>query len=807
MIGQTLGHYRIVEKIGAGGMGEVYRAHDEQLDRDVALKVLPAGTLAHESARKHFRKEALALAKLNHPNIETIFEFNTQDSLDFLAMELIPGAPLSTKIKDGPFPEQEIVRLAGQIAEGLAAAHEQGIIHRDLKPGNLFVTPDGRVKILDFGLAILMNSNLESDVARGTTDTGMLSGTVPYMSPEQLRGLPVDNRSDIYAVGTVLYQMATGQRPFPQTQVPELIGAILHQFPTAPSSVNRLLSPALERVINKTLAKEPSQRYQSARELRAALEVLGTNAEGPPTAAATPAARQVIAMPSADTGKRWPRRLSVLGSLTIVLGLTFWAVKAFHLRERFFGTPPAHPIHSIAVLPLVNLSADPQQAYFADGMTEELINALSRISAVRVISHASVMKYQGVQKPLAQIAHELNVEAVVEGTVQRSDGRVKISADLVDARTDRNLWGHSYDGDLHDILSLQSQAAQAIAEEIQVRLTPEESATLSKRRAVDPQAYETYLQARYLWNKRTPEDLRSALDEFKKAIDQDPTSALAWGGLADCYTLLASQGEMPPREAMPLAEAAAQKALQLDDSLAQAHAALAVIKWTYQWNKADAGKEFVRAIALNPSYATARQWHGLYLNYIGQFDEALAEMRRAQELDPFSVVIQVNVARCYYYARHYDKAIELLKQLEQKESNFWIVPAILGQTYLADSRIEDAIRELDRARTLSPSTLRNLGVLGDAYGRAGRRSDALKIARELERLSRTRYVLPIYSALIYMGIGNKTRAFAFLDKAYTERSEWMMELNVEPEFDPLRVDSRFQTLLRRVAQSGPSPPG
>jgi len=372
----------------------------------------------------------------------------------------------------------------------------------------------------------------------------------------------------------------------------------------------------------------------------------------------------------------------------------------------------------------------------------------------------------------------------------------------VDAREDRNLWSNSYEGELRDILSLQSQVAQAIAGEIQVKLTPQESASLSKSRTVNPQAYEAYFRARYLWNKRNPEDLRKALDEFKKAIDLDPTSALAWGGLADGYTVLASQGEMPPREAMPRAEAAAKKALQLDDSLAEAHASLATIYWTYEWDASSAGKEFARALALNPSYATAREWHGLFLDYTGQFDEACKEMRRAQELDPLEPVIQVNVGRCYYFARHYDKALELLLQLEHQEPDYWIVHAILGQTYLAMGRNDDAIGELERGRALSPNTLRNLGVLGDAYGRAGRRSDALKIAVELEKLSRTRYVIPAYSALVYMGIGDKTRAFTFLEKAYAERSEWMIQLRFEPEFDPLRDDSRFQELLQRVVPSG-----
>lgn len=801
---RTISHYQLIEKIGAGGMGVVYRAWDEKLRRDVALKFLPRDTKTRPSARDLLMREARSASCLNHPSICTIYEVSEENGEVFIAMEYVAGRTLFSAIPVQGLPFEIVIHLGTQIADALDHAHAHKIIHRDLKTQNVVVTPEGRAKVLDFGLAQHRAGELEETTQseKPLAQGGGFAGTLPYMAPELLRGAPADARSDIWALGVLLYEMVTGTRPFRGETGFIITSEILTK---SPAPWPQQVPPGLRAAIGRCLLKDPGQRFQHAAELRAVLEVISSSAESPSIVPAVPDARPDAQVPY-DSGRRWPRRLLALGCLTVALALTYWAVKTSRLRERFLGVQTPHYIQSIAVLPLANLSVDPQQDYFADGMTEELIYALSRVSALRVTSRASVMKYKGLPKPVAEIARELNVDAVVEGTVQRSDGRVKISAELVDTRADRNLWGHTYEGDLRDILNLQSQVAQTIAEEIQVQLTPEESANMSKTRLVNPQAYETYLRGRYLWNKRTSQDLRSALEEFKKAIDQDPTSALAWSGLADGYTLLASQGEMPPREAMPLAWEAAKNALQLDDSLAQAHASLAVIEWTYDWNKAGAGAEFARSIILNPSYATAREWHGLYLSYTRRFDEGLVEMRRAQDLDPFSRVIQVNVARCFYYARNYDKATEMLNQFEQQEPNFWMVPAGLGQTYLANGRFDDAIRELERARTLFPSAVRNLGVLGDAYGRAGRRGDALKIAAELDTLSQTQYVLPIYSALIYIGIGDKTRAFAFLDKAYTDRSEWMMELEVEPEFDPLRSDPRFQALLRRVAESGRSSP-
>jgi serine/threonine protein kinase len=503
MIGQTLGHYRILEKVGAGGMGVVYRARDEQLERDVALKVLPSGTLDNEASRRNFRKEALALAKLNHPNIETVYEFATQDGMDFLVMEFVPGKTLADKLLNGVLPEKEVVALGMQIAAALGEAHERGIVHRDLKPRNIAITAKGQAKVLDFGLAKLLRpaSVASTDTI---TDTQAIVGTLPYMSPEQLQGEAVDARSDIFTIGAVLYEMATNCRAFGERLPSRLVDTILHETPVTPRALNRRISAGLERIILKCLDKDPEQRYQSAKELLVDLRRLAEPAPSrtnPPASipkGRTKAARSVAYFVA-----------GLLGLTAIVLGLNVggW-------RTRLVGWTSPPKIGSLAVLPLENLSHDPEQEYFADGMTEALITDIAKIGTLRVISRTSVMRYKGTKKPLSQIARELNVDAIVEGSVQHSGDRVRIDAQLIDARNDRNLWTESYQSDLGDVLTLQGNVARAVAGEVRAQLTPQESASMSKSQTVNPRAYESYLQGRYFWNKRTPGDLNASIKSF-----------------------------------------------------------------------------------------------------------------------------------------------------------------------------------------------------------------------------------------------------------------------------------------------------
>jgi serine/threonine-protein kinase len=795
MVGKTLSHFRLLDRLGAGGMGVVYRARDEQLGREVALKLLPADSLANSTAQAQLLSEARTASSLNHPNICTVYEVGEADGQTFFAMELVSGRTLAALIPDDGLPAESVIRYGVQIADALADAHAHGVVHRDLKCSNVMITPEGRAKVLDFGLARRQTARELEGVTRSQitlSEAGGLAGTLHYLAPEVLRGEETGVRSDIWALGVVLYEMAAGHRPFAGRTGFELSSAILRE-PSAPLPAT--VSAGLRAVIERCLLKDPAQRYQNAVEVRAALEAIGSS-----TVRLVPEslAAQAGAPTKPATLPAWLRNGigAALLFAVVILGVREW--KAWRARGRL------GPIQSLAVLPLENLSNDPAQEYFADGMTEALITNLSKIRALRVISRTSAMQYKHARKPLPEIANELHVDAVVEGSVERSGDRVRIDAQLIQAKEDRSLWANSYERSLSDVLSLQSDVAQAIAGEIRVQLTPQEHAGLSARRTVNPQAYEAYLRGRYLWNKRTPADLRSAMEQFKKAIDRDPTYALAYAGLADGYILLADHGELSPREAMPLGKAAAKKALVLDDSLAEAYASLAVITWSYDWDAAAAEEGFRRALALNPNYATAHQWYGIYLVNVGRFDEGIEEMRRAQELDPLSLIIELNVGRSYYFARRYDQAIEHLQQLEQREPNFWYVRNILGQTYLAMGRINDAIAELERALALSPESERNMGVLGDAYARAGRKAEARRLAENLLALAHTRHFSPAYLAMIYMGLDEKAQAFAWLEKAYADRSDWILEMGVEPEFDLLRSDPRFRELMHRL-RPAPAP--
>ncbi len=781
MIGQTLGHYRIIEQIGAGGMGVVYRAKDERLDRDVALKVLPAGTLADEAVRKRFRIEALALSKVNHPNIATVYEFDTQAGVDFLVMEYVAGTTVAEKVAGGALPAKEVSALGVQVAAALEEAHERGVVHRDLKPGNILVTPKGRAKVLDFGLARLLRPPSEATI-ESLTESHAAVGTLPYMAPEQLRGEATDARTDIYAAGAVLYEMATGQRPFPETQAPRLIDAILHQAPQPPSALNRRVSLALESIILKCLDKEPERRYQSAKELLVDLERLSA-----PVPLAAVSRRHIL-----------PRRWALAGVGTLLVLAVLLGLNVGSWRDRLLGRAGTPSIKSLAVLPLANLSGDRDQDYFAEGMTDTLISDLAKIHALRVVSRTSVMQYKNAKKQLPEIARELNVDAVVEGSVLRAGDRVRITAQLIGATPERHLWAKSYDGDLRNVLALHTEVARAIAEEIRITLTPQEKVVLASARAVNPEAHEAYLKGRYHLNKAaSQQEIGVAIDEFQRALAKDPTYALAYAGLSDAYYALREYTRRPPGFMDNKARAAALKALELDETLAESHVSLANVYLWYDWDWQRVEKESRRAIELNPNSAAAYDVQGNNLLALGRYPEAVGALKRALVLDPLSLSIYYDAGWLYFQGRQYDQAIEQYRKALELEPNYALARAGLALAYAGKGQSSQAIAEARKGRQIADSPL-IWAMLSGVYAVSGERGEAEKQLKELVEISKQRYVCPYEIATAYVGLGNKEEAFLWLEKAYRARSACMPFLKTEPRFDSVRSDPRFQDLLRRV---------
>jgi serine/threonine protein kinase len=789
MIDKILGHYRVLEKIGAGGMGVVYRAHDERLDRDIALKVLPTGALADDSARRRFRKEAQLLAKLTHPNIAMIFDFDTQDGVDFLAMEYVAGQSLAQKLNEGVMTEKEAVKLGAQVAKALEEAHEQGIVHRDLNPRNILVTPKGQAKVLDFGLARLLRAPSATEATQSFAETESIAGTLPYMAPEQLRGESLDGRTDIYAMGCTFYEMAAGRRPFTEDSAPRLTDEILHQTAVSPRALNSRVSSQFETIILKCLEKNPEDRYQSAQELSIDLRRLGTQS----SAAA-------VAVAQTKPSRKQARRLRMaIGAFAGVLSLAalLIALNVGGMRDRLLGKTGAQHIRSLAVLPLENLSHDASQEYFADGMTEQLITDLAQISALKVISRTSVMQYKGVHKPLPQIAQELGVDAVVEGSMQRSGDRVRITAQLIDARADQHLWARSYERDLRDVLALQDEVAGAIANELKIELASQGQPRPASR-PVDPQAYEAYLKGRYYSSKRTEKDVKESVGYFQQAIDKDPNYAPAYSGMADAYALLGYRGELPSKEALSRGKAAALKALELDDSLAEAHASLAFIAETLEWDWPTAEREYKRALELNPGYATAHNWYAGYLMYLSRFEEGITEAKRARELDPLSLAINNALGGRLLLAGRETEAVEQIQKTLEMDPNFAPAHNQLGWAYLTQGRHEEAIAEFQKGVALSGSDPDESVDLGYAYAVAGKKDEAKRILATLKKKREHGFVSAASLGIISGALGDKDEAFAWLEKAYEVRDPQLTYLKVGPKFTPLRSDTRYQDLLRRM---------
>jgi eukaryotic-like serine/threonine-protein kinase len=784
MIGASLGHFRITAMLGAGGMGVVYRAHDERLDRDVAVKVLPEGTISDEAARKRLRQEALALSRLNHPNIATVHDFNRQDDVDFLVMEMIPGDTLDQRITGDALPEREVIRLGVQLAQGLSAAHAEGMVHRDLKPGNIRITPDGRLKILDFGLATLRRIDCDERADTAAIGDSVVAGSPPYMAPEQLLGDTVDARTDIYAAGSVLYEMACGRRPFADAHGARLIDAVLHHPPQPPRQINARLSSGLELIVLKCLDKEPARRYQTARELSVDLERLGL---GSLITQPSPRARSQQAA--------WSL-LSVTAVLTVLAGAHSSGARARVPEAAAAVSGPLEPIRSIAVLPLANLSGDADQDYFADGMTDALIADLGRTPTLRVISRTSSMRYRDGRTPLPEIARELGVQAVVEGSVQRAGERVRISARLVHAASDRRLWGESYERDVRDVFALQSEVARAIASEVSASIeTPE-------RGRVDPQAHEAYLRGRHFLQQLDEASLRRALEHFERAVARDPSHAAAFAGLADTRVLLAitlgKDFRIEPAQAFAQVDAAASRALRLDPTRAEPHCTLAFASLVLKWDWPAAERGFRRALELNPNLAECHEQFAWFLASQGRLEQALAEMARARELDPLSLPISTGAGGILLYRRQTDEGIASnLRALELKP-DFVVAHYGLGRLYLHGGRTREAIASLRTALSLSAERPEILADLAHAYAVAGRRDEARQTLARWQRATRGAYTREEQAAHVHAALGEREQAFVLLEKAFEHRSPGMVWLKVDPRFDSLRTDARFTRLLRRM---------
>jgi serine/threonine-protein kinase len=788
--GDHLGRYTILQKLGAGGMGEVYVAEDRELRRKVALKVLTGWITSDAEQLRRFQREARLLAALDHSSIVTIYSVEHEDDLHFLTMELVEGTNLDEIVPEEGLKIGRFFDIALPLAKALAAAHEQGVVHRDLKPSNVMLGDDGKVKMLDFGLAKLGQGEATSEETgyptASLTQTGVVMGTVPYMSPEQVEGKTVDHRSDIFSLGIIFYEMATGSRPFSGDSSAALMSSILKEKPPSISSLRRELPPRLEQIVERCLEKDPEHRYQAAALLVEDLAALQEAVEHHPTLARGLGKLSAL-LPKARASRLTLTAAALMALVAIIPGLDFEA-----FERRLAGRSSVPQIASLAVLPLVNLSGSEDQEYLADGTTEALITELSKIGEIKVISRTSVMRFKGSSKPLDEIASKLGVDVIVEGSVRRSEDRIGVTAKLIHAATGEPLWAESFERGLRDLLALQSEVARAIAQQINVTLTPEEQARLSSADRVAPRATEAYFRGLHHWNRFS---FREAAEAFQAAIELDPGFARAYAGLARARQMQGiSFGHHPPKKAFALAKAAAARALELDNDLAEAHA---VQGWTalhFDWDWETTEREFSRALELNPGHANAHSGLSFYLAVMRRFDEALAAAERARELDPLSPMATVMLCSVHYYARDYERATFELGERWDSDffPHYWMSSRLASAKGDADGAAWSAFRGGQILRIPQP-LLDDLEEALTTEGPAGYWRETLKL-----HLSDPAEVIPAkLVAEAHARLGETDKALDWLDRAY-ERRDSLADLGIDPIWDPLRDDPRFNDLLLRL---------
>jgi len=773
---ENSGSFRILQPLGKGGMGEVHLAEDTRLGRKVALKFLSDEDKAPRDAREKLFREAKLASQLNHPHICTIHDIGEGDEgRGYIVMEHVEGDTLKEKVAEGPLSLESVVRYGVQLAEALSYAHDQGVVHRDLKSANIMINPDDRVKILDFGLAVQMQPGEIDDQSTALMDgeeAQRVAGTIHYMAPELLRGQPADKRSDIWALGVVLYEAITGLLPFTGETVYDVSSSIIAK-PPAPMSDK--VPSALGFVIERCLAKNPDERYVQTAEVHAALDILANTLKSAGT----------LALTGSPTG--------------------FWNLSALPSPERrargvapaAADPPPEVPPQSqaLAVLPLKNLSGDPSQEYFADCITDALITDLAKIGSLTVISRASVMAYKNSDKPLPAIADDLKVDRIIEGSVLRAGDQVRVSAQLVDAISDANLWADSYTRDFTDIFQLQSDVARAIAGEIHIQLTPADRQHLDGRGKVDREAHEALLHGRHAMAK--PENLGVAIDWFEKSIKLDPEYSMPYTLLAHSYLLLAMYGFRRPLDVFPVAKINAHRAIELDDASAEAHCILAWVAQLFDFDRQATEQGYSQSLTLNPGAEETHRLYGCYLIGTGRTEEGLAMLRRSVELDPLSPLRNAIYAYGLYVARQYSQAVEVCDQVVESHPRFWWARWVKGEVLTAKSKTAEAIAEYELALTASQNAF-TMGSLGAAYALSGREDEARRLLGDLETQSKHRYVSPYFIGVIHLGLGDKETALDRLEQAWEERDGWVQWLLVNPAVDRVRSEERFGSLLKRI---------